>query len=302
MDGILNLLKPPGMTSSNAVVDVRRRFHEKKVGHTGTLDPGAAGVLPICLGKATRLFDYLVEKEKEYIAEISFGTATDTLDSYGTVTRTQEGRVEGETLRSALPDFLGAQWQIPPMYSAVKLDGKKLYQLARRGEEVELVSRKRRIVIEELELLEQTGENRFLLKIRCSKGTYVRVLCADIGERLSLPCHMSFLLRSRSGPFMLDGSLTLNEAGELIEAGEIERALTPMDQALCFLPEAVAEDSAMRFLRNGNPVPLERVSPCETGRLHRVYCGGIFAGIGIAKEDRLVMKTLLMHINSPEED
>ena len=282
MDGILNLLKPPGMTSSNAVVDVRRLFHEKKVGHTGTLDPGAAGVLPICLGKATRLFDYLVEKEKEYIAEISFGTATDTLDSYGTVTRTQEGRVEEEELRSALPDFLGEQWQIPPMYSAVKLDGKKLYQLARRGEEVELVSRKRRIVIEGLELLEQTGENRFLLKIRCSKGTYV--------------------LRSRSGPFTLNGSLTLKEAGELIEAGEVERALTPMDQALCFLPEAVAEDSAMRFLRNGNPVPLEKVSPCEAGRPHRVYCGGIFAGIGIAKEDRLVMKTLLMHINSPEED
>lgn len=181
MEGIVNVLKPPGMTSSNAVADVRHLFDMKRVGHTGTLDPGAAGVLPICLGRATRLFDYLVDKEKEYYAEVAFGCATDTQDSYGTVIACGEGIVRMEKLQAVLPAFIGEIEQVAPMYSAVCVDGKRLYQLAREG--AEEIRKTRRVLVHALESVAQTGENRFLLRVQCSKGTYVRTLCHDIGMR-----------------------------------------------------------------------------------------------------------------------
>lgn len=207
--GVVNFLKPPGMTSSDAVVALRRLFQEKRVGHTGTLDPGAAGVLPICIGRATRLFDYLVDKDKDYLAEIAFGAATDTQDAYGSILEQRPTSVTKAALAKALPGFLGPQEQIAPMYSALKSGGKKLYELARAGEAP--VEKRRQVYIHRLELVEQTGPQRFLLDVSCSRGTYVRTLCQDLGAALDAPAHLSFLLRSRSGRFSLDTAWTLEE-------------------------------------------------------------------------------------------
>ena len=166
-EGIVNILKPPGMTSSDAVADVRHIFKIKRVGHTGTLDPGAAGVLPICIGRATRLFDILVDKQKEYIAEVTFGAATDTQDAYGRIAETDARIISKDELAAVLPCFIGQIEQTAPMYSAVSIDGKRLYQLAREG--ADAVEIKRSATIDNIELMAQSGENRYLLRIVCSR-------------------------------------------------------------------------------------------------------------------------------------
>ena len=281
MDGVVTLLKPPGMTSSNGVYDVRRIFNEKRAGHLGTLDPGAAGVLPICLGRATRLFDYLVDKEKDYIFEIAFGVATDTQDVFGSVVRRDGQTVTRDQLERTLPEFLGLQQQAASVYSALKIDGKKMCDLVRAGKCVE--PKLRAITVHALELLEQTGPNRFLLRIRCSRGTYVRTVCADLGERLGTCAHMSFLLRTASGPFTLVQARSVVELEALAEAGALEQAVTSCEDALAFLPAVT--------------LPLDRRTPTmnglDTAMAHkitdgavRVYCGG-FLGVGKVETNRL---------------
>jgi tRNA pseudouridine55 synthase len=294
LDGVLNLLKPPGMTSSNAVVDVRRLLCQKSVGHAGTLDPGAAGVLPICVGKATRLFNYLMEKEKEYRAEITFGIATDTLDSYGIITEKTETNVTNEQLLSVLPQFLGEQEQLPPMYSAIKQKGKKLYELARKGETVDLTGKERRVTIHALTLVDQTGPQSFLIDIRCSKGTYIRTLCEDIGKALSVPAYMSFLLRTRSGRFAVGDAVTIAELSALVEANRVQELLTPMDQAVDFLHQAEVEQAWFEKLKNGNPAPRGMLmGGVQAGVPLRVYCAGKFFGIGEYDGSMLRLKSML---------
>ena len=173
------------MTSSNVVSDVRRLLQEKRAGHLGTLDPGASGVLPVSLGRANRLFDYLVDKDKTYVFEVLFGVSTDTLDSYGKCVKRQECSVSGSDLENVIPRFLGEQTQIAPAFSAVKVGGKKLYDLARSGEEIP--ERIRTIRIGSIEILSHQNENRFLLRAVCSRGTYIRVLAEDIGKALGVP-------------------------------------------------------------------------------------------------------------------
>lgn len=294
MNGIINVLKPPGMTSSDVVVDIRRLLGVKKVGHTGTLDPGAAGVLPVCIGKATRLFDFLAEKDKEYICEITFGTQTDTIDAYGKVIGTSDCEVTAAMLQSLLPSFVGEQEQIPPMYSAIKFNGEKLYDLARRGETADLEFKKRAIVIYAIDYLEQTGPHRFLLKIHCSKGTYIRTLCSDIAFALGSCAYMSFLLRTRSGPFALDKSLTITEVGERMKQGQLNELLVPMDEALLALPAVNLPDSYLVGLMQGNPVPRKLAADAKEGEILRLYCAGKFCGIGKVEADLLKFKTMLL--------
>ncbi len=283
IEGVVNLLKPPGMTSSDAVADIRKLFGIKRVGHTGTLDPGASGVLPICIGRATRLFDYLVDKQKEYVAEVAFGAATDTQDSYGKVIATAPACVTREALESVLPRFTGTIDQAVPMYSAVRLGGKKLYELAREGASDVRITRG--IEVYALELVAQTGENRFLLKMLCSKGTYVRTLCADLGAALDVPAHMSFLLRTRSGSFSIEGAHTLAELTALREDGRLAEAVTSIEQALSMLGEArlALSDQDERLLVNGAWIENDALAIyCEETPL-RVYANGAFLGIGLAK-------------------
>ena len=293
MDGFVPLLKPPGMTSSNAVYDVRRIFSQERAGHLGTLDPGAAGVLPICLGRATRLFDLLVDKEKEYVFEIVFGAATDTQDAYGRVTaRDGHTRISAEALIRALPGFTGEQAQTAPVYSALKVDGRKMYDLAREGKAVS--PRIRTVTIHELACLEQTGENRFLLKMRCSRGTYVRTVCADLGIRLGTYAHMGMLIRTASGPFALSSAVTVAELETLKAENRLLSALISCEEALSGFPALTLPLDRLRPAKNGLPTHVPGVAEGPV----RLYCEKQFLGVGLAGNDSVKL-TVHLYENAP---
>jgi tRNA pseudouridine55 synthase len=287
MDGIVVLLKPPGMTSSNAVYDARRIFSEKRAGHLGTLDPAAAGVLPVCFGRATRLFDLLVDKDKEYLFEIAFGIKTDTQDAQGSELARDDRAVSEDELRAVLPRLTGEQAQTASVYSALKVGGRKMYDLARAGEAVE--PKTRRVTIHSLELMRRTGENRFLLKTVCSRGTYVRSLCESIAAELGTVAYMPFLLRARSGPFMLKQSVTISELEEAKSGGALAGMLVSCEEALAFLPEARLEADRLTPTKNG----LDTYVPGLPDGPLRVYAGGMFLGLGFAASGRLKLKVHL---------
>lgn len=293
-EGIVNVLKPSGMTSSDVVVDIRRIFGEKRVGHTGTLDPAAAGALPCCIGRATRLFDYLADKKKEYIAEIRFGIATDTEDAYGVITEKSEKKVNADEVTAALKKFTGEIVQIPPIYSSLSINGERMYKLARKGQlTAPAVEKKRNITIYALEMLEQCAENAFLIKIQCSKGTYIRTLVSDIGKSLGVPAYMPFLLRTASGEFTLQDAYTITELKELKEKGLLSSAVIPCDKALKNLPElnftGLSEKKRAR-LENGAPIHCEQA---ETDIVYRVYLDNEFLGLGKKGEEGLGIKLRL---------
>lgn len=265
MDGVLNVLKPPGMTSHDVVAYLRRLLRERRVGHTGTLDPGAAGVLPVCLGRATRLAEYLAEAGKAYRAEVTFGIATDTLDAYGTETeRRPVPELRAGDLLAVLPRFQGEIWQTPPMYSAVKVGGRRLYELARAGQEVERVPRQ--VTIHRLSLVAfRPGEFPVArLDVVCSKGTYIRTLAADLGAALGVPAHLSHLVRTGSGPFTLETAVTLEE----LAAHGAGPYLVPPARALAHLPRLILRDPrAARAVAHGRAPRLPRGwTPPDPGR------------------------------------
>ena len=274
MDGVVILLKPPGMTSSNAVFDARKLFCEKRAGHLGTLDPAAAGVLPICLGRATRLFDLLVDKDKEYVFEIAFGTKTDTQDAYGKVQQTDARVITAEEVASVLPSLLGEQAQAASIYSALKVDGRKMYDLARAGEYVE--PRTRSVRIDSLELLLQTRENRFLLRAVCSRGTYIRSLCESIAERLDTVAYMPFLLRTRTGPFCVEQAVSIGDLERAKAEGLLERAVISCEQAVSFLPEVRLPQERKVPAKNGLETNCKGVAEGYC----RLYAGEEFLGVG----------------------
>ncbi|MDD4237195.1 MAG: tRNA pseudouridine(55) synthase TruB [Desulfotomaculaceae bacterium] len=255
MNGIINVLKPPGMTSHDVINFVRRASGIKKVGHTGTLDPGATGVLVVCLGQATRLSQFLVDDTKEYRAEVTFGLATSSGDSFGQVTT--QGNATGlteKTVRDSLPVFTGEISQVPPMTSAIKQQGKKLYQLARDGIVVDRPARN--VSIYSLEYIWGTGwgdpKPRALLHLHCSKGTYVRTLCEDLGNYFGCGAHMSFLVRTRVGIFNIADSATLEE----IQAAAIDCKLMdiviPMENVLVGLPVITVKEGAASAVTSGS--------------------------------------------------
>lgn len=287
MDGIISILKPPAMSSSDVVVDVRRLFSQKKVGHTGTLDPGAAGVLPVCLGRATRLFDYLVDKKKQYIVEICFGSSTDTQDAYGAIIQSSDAVVSQEELQAGLPRFIGEQTQIAPMYSALKSGGRKLYDIALAGESIP--DKVRTITIFDLELMEQTCQNRFLLKVDCSRGTYVRTLCHDIGSALGVPAHLSFLLRTESGEFTLQNSYSIAELEQLKEQGKLNSAVISCEAAMSFLERVDLADDRLIPAKNGLVTRLWG----QGDGLVRCYCQGMFLGIAKVNKGQIKLEVHL---------
>lgn len=253
MNGIINVLKPPGMTSHDVVSFMRKTLNIKKIGHTGTLDPEAAGVLPICIGKATRVAQFLTDKQKRYRANIKFGKVTDTCDSYGSVIK-ETGPVEIDPvkLEAVLEGFLGTISQKPPIYSALKVEGRKLYEYARAGQEVEI--KERPVDIYELKLVEMLGTDEAMIDVLCSKGTYIRTLCYDIGEALGCGAYMSQLVRLESTPFTIEGSHTLEE----IRAAAAENRIGDMlDNAGILFRDnkaIVIKASALESVMNGNPV------------------------------------------------
>lgn len=234
MDGVIIVNKPAGMTSHDVVNRIRKIFKTKKVGHCGTLDPDATGVLVVAVNKATKLLQFLTADNKEYIATLSLGTATDTYDASGKVTATKEYvPISDKKILACLNSFVGEQEQIPPMHSAIKVKGKKLYEYARNNETVEIP--KRVITIDYIELI-SIVDNLVKFKVGCSKGTYIRSLCFDIAKKLDYPGHMYSLIRSKSGNFSLSDSYSLEE----IENGEFE--MLSMEEALSNYPKLVVDD------------------------------------------------------------
>src|SRR6266700_7827606 len=230
INGIINVNKAIGMTSHDVVSRVRRLFHQKRVGHTGTLDPLASGVLPICAGQGTRVAEYLSEEGKAYQAEIIFGAVTDTYDAEGAVIRTGDtSTLSLAHSEEALPDFSGPQLQMPPRYSAIKIQGQPAYKRARAGEDVTMETRA--IEIYHLAVL-QWQAPRLVLAIECSKGTYIRSLAYDLGERLGCGAYLAALVRTRSGPFLLSESITLEQIAVAAASGSVEEHLFPADRAL----------------------------------------------------------------------
>lgn len=288
MNGVINVNKPLGMTSHDVVYRLRKILSIKKIGHTGTLDPDASGVLPMCIGRATKVADMLTAQDKQYIAEVKMGSATDTLDKSGTVTETAEVNVSEQDIRDAVSSFIGVIEQIPPMYSAIKVDGKKLYELAREGKEIE---RKPRCVnIANIEVLNiDLADNRFSIKVDCSKGTYIRTLCDDIGRRLGCFAHMSALERTRSGRFDIEKSYTLEQIEEMLACGDMS-FFVPVDLVFEEYPKLILSKRKAHKIRNGTRVAVQGI---EEGAIYRVYDeSGNFLTISEAENGLLkILKT-----------
>ncbi len=288
--GFLNVLKPPGMSSAGVVAFARRLLGGSKVGHGGTLDPEAAGVLPLMVGKAARLFDYMQEKEKAYVAEVAFGCATDTQDAQGNPVAWGEN-IPGEAeLRGALPAFVGEIWQRPPLYSAIQQEGKRLYQLAREGKEAQIPPR--RVTVHALELMGMTRPRGALLAVSCSKGFYVRTLCQDLGDKLGCPAHLRFLLRVRTGVFTLDNAHTLEVLDEAARQGRLGQCLLPMEAALGHLPGAQVPKGLHKALFTGGELPWAAFpqlhgTAAETGSAACLWAEGRLTAIGRRQGDRL---------------
>ena len=240
MDGIVNVMKPAGMTSHDVVARLRRVYHTKKVGHTGTLDPDAVGVLPVCVGQATRLVEYFTEKDKTYKVIMQFGTETSTQDASGEVTVTTELPSLSKAEFVALTEqFIGEIQQIPPMYSAIKKDGQPLYKLARQGVEVEVEPRP--VVIHGIKVLMYNKESA-MLEVHCGKGTYIRTLCQDLGRACGSSAHMTYLMRLSSGMFTIADAVPL---ARLEQSDTPEQFLQDMNTCLGEMPSVVAVDAKM---------------------------------------------------------
>lgn len=259
-NGLLNVYKEPGYTSNDVVAKLRGILHQRKIGHTGTLDPDAVGVLVVCLGNGTRLCDMLTEHTKEYIAVCRLGVITDTQDMSGTILQEQQVNVTTEQLHAAVMAFVGDYDQIPPMYSAIKIGGRKLYDLAREGKEIE--RQPRRIHIDAVAVLDTSllqSEHIFTMEVKCSKGTYIRTLCHDIGQRLGCGAAMQHLTRTAVGSFHLEDAITLGQIEQLRDAGMLQDRIQSSEQLFRDL-DAVRIDDAWRVqIENGNSFKPEQI-------------------------------------------
>ena len=280
MNGFLNIDKPSGRTSSDVVVSVRRHLPRgTAVGHGGTLDPEASGVLPVCVGSATRLFDYIIDKQKTYVARLRLGVETDTQDATGRVLSRRPVTVGEAEVRAVLPRFTGDILQVPPMYSALKRDGQRLYRLARKGETVALDPRPCRV--DGIDYLGREGEDVHLLSVRCGKGVYIRTLCSDIGSALGCGGCMQSLRRVAAGVFTVDDALSPERVCELVDAGELPSVLMPMDAPLGHLPAVRVDERHRHAVVNGNPLRADWLEGDAVREgVVRVYLGEAFAGIG----------------------
>ena len=287
MDGFINILKPTGMTSHDVVSIVRRLLHQKKVGHTGTLDPNAAGVLPICIGRATKFSDFVLKDKKRYYAKVNLGLQTDTLDSYGMVTdRRKVVPFQKEQLLQAIQKFIGEISQIPPKYSAIKVNGKRLYELARLGQELsEIEIKERNIFIHSINLLECDVDS-FSLDIICSSGTYIRSLAVDIAAEIGNIGYLSLLIRTESGNFYIQDSITLEELEGQTESLDQNNIIIPIENILLYYPEYTLDDLLSKIYLNGGTVFFNNFD-LTTG-IYRIY----------SKEDMLLGIGTIFESNS----
>lgn len=295
ISGVINVYKEPGYTSHDVVAKLRGILKQKKIGHMGTLDPDAVGVLPVCLGKATKLCNILAEKDKTYIATLLLGMETNTQDTTGEVTK-QASKEQMETLTEekvfdTAKSFIGDYEQIPPMFSAIKIGGQKLYNLARRGEVVERPAR-------HCKILDLTVTNMNLprvdMHVTCSKGTYIRTLCHDIGEKLGVGGCMEHLVRSKVERFKVEDSITLSQIEEYRDKGTLEEYIVPVDEMLDGFSKCIVSDNAGKLVYNGNIFTsgntLLKMNH-EDGQTVRVYThDGKFIGLYMFHGDKQIYK------------
>ena len=287
MDGIIVMDKPEDFTSFDMVAKMRKLLGTRKVGHAGTLDPMATGVLPIFVGRATKCCDILPDQSKRYTATFALGYTTDTLDATGRVLTRNPASVTREQMEAALTKFRGQIMQLPPMFSAIQINGKRLYDLARQGIEIE--REKRPVTISVLNMLDFDEENQSCrIDVDCSKGTYIRTLCADIGEELGCGATMTALRRTRAAGFSLEESLTLEEAEKLSAEGTLAERLVPVEQAFTSLPKVMLYDKQEGMYRNGVKLDLGRIKdfPYEAPQVGEVRVYGEQGGfLGISCPD-----------------
>ncbi len=260
MNGILNIYKEPGMTSFDVVARLRKILKIKRIGHMGTLDPEATGVLPICIGNATGAIDFVSDTDKCYLAEITLGIKTDTQDATGKIIEKKEVKVSENEFETILKKFVGKIKQIPPMYSAVKINGEKLYELARKGKTIERKSRE--ISIYSLKKIKKISKEKYVIEIKCSKGTYIRTLCEDIGERLKCGAYMSSLVRTKSGPFEISDATYLDEIRELSEKQEILKKIITVEKVFSDYGKIILKSEQDKKLLNGQIIKLENEQEC----------------------------------------
>lgn len=284
MIGIINVNKPKGVTSSTVVVKIKKILGIKKVGHMGTLDPLASGVLPICIGKATRLFDYFLKKQKTYIAQFKFGLQTDSLDLEGEVIKTSNIIPSKQEVEIALKHFQGEINQVPPIYSSKKINGKKAYDFARKGETVDLAPCK--VNIYKYKLLQQIDESTFEFEITCSAGTYIRSLARDLGEKLNSCATMVNLKRIKSGNFEISTAVDY----EKLTKDEIISNLISLEEILVDFEKLILTQKDFQRLLNGLPVKIESL---KENVFYSVYCEKEIIGIGEKVGDCLKLKTFL---------
>ena len=289
MDGVINIYKPAGITSFDVVRKVKKVCGIKKVGHTGTLDPLATGVLPVCVGKATKIVDYIMNDFKIYNAVLKLGEVTDTYDKEGKILSSSPVKVSEEEIKKAVFSFEGEINQVPPMYSALKVNGKKLYELARQGIEIE--RKERQITIYKIDIV--SIESPFVsIKVKCSKGTYIRSLCYDIGNYLSCGAYMWSLERESTGSFKKENSIMLDE----LSSENIDKFILPLDKALDMYEKITVLNSMEKLLINGAEIGDPRLIPSiNEGEMKRVYLeNGNFIGIGLRLNNKFKITKLLI--------
>lgn len=300
MNGILPLWKPKGMTSHDCVMKVRKIFQTKKVGHTGTLDPDAEGVLPICIGEATKIVPFLTDTKKTYVAEVRLGIATDTLDATGKVVKQikLDKFPDKQEIEDVLVSFQGEITQIPPMYSAVKVKGKKLYEYARKDQSVERP--KRLVTIEELKLINCHRET-FTIRVVCSKGTYIRTLCVDICEKLGYPAHMSKLRRTKVGSFAEEDCLTFSQIERAAEEGNRDALLLPIVRGIDHLDTFIVDEETKRRVLHGQKLPKPEKS-LKTNPFAVLHQNSLLAIYEIHPQNKHVIKPVrVFRVNGKSE-
>lgn len=263
LSGIIPLLKPQGLTSHDCVYKLRKMLHTKKIGHAGTLDPDVTGVLPICIGRATKIVEYLHDLPKAYIGEVTIGFSTTTEDASGEVVERKQisEKLTADDILDIFSFFQGEITQIPPMYSAVKVNGKKLYEYARAGQSVERPVRK--VTIYQLQLLDGPYKNdggtySFTFEVECSKGAYIRTLAVDLGQKLGYPAHLSYLERTKSGPFIKEDCLTFSDIERAVEEGVIGEKMYPLEKGIEQFPRITVDQKVEQKILNGAVLPLAK--------------------------------------------
>lgn len=292
MNGVINIYKNTGMTSFDVVAIVRRVAKMKKVGHTGTLDPAASGVLPVCLGKATKIIDYIMENKKVYRVSLKLGMVTDTYDLEGEVLREEDAsHITKDEILNCINSFVGTIDQVPPMYSALKQNGVRLYELARQGIEVHREARK--ITIYSIENIKIESNDNIQMDVCCSKGTYIRSLCYDIGEKLNVGATMTALERIQNGPFTKEEAINIEDLTEEL----LEKHIISIEKALDSFEKITVNEKFGKLLRNGVKVFDNRMysEEVEFNKLYRVYeDNGVFLGLGKRDEKGFKLEKLLI--------